>query len=62
MPITYKMLKKEKKEEKKQKFPLFRCPHCNNLIQLDYDITGRFTRKKWERFECPNCGKNNVSR
>jgi len=46
----YRMKEKELKE---RKYPLYHCPKCKNMVQLDFDPAKRWS--PWLTFQCPLC-------
>lgn len=37
----------------KNKFPIFKCPSCDNVIVLDFDPAKK--PQLWLKFKCPTC-------
>ena len=45
--------RKKAEELNNKKFPIFRCPSCNNKITLEFDPVKNQTA--WTNFLCPHC-------
>jgi len=43
--------------KKEKQFPVFKCSHCGESMQLDFMPTKK--RKQFEEFKCPKCGVAN---
>ena len=49
---NYKKMKGEELLNAK-KFPVFRCPSCDTVIELDFNPIKK--SRKWLKFKCPGC-------
>ena len=45
---------RKKEEEKNPKFPVYRCPDCGFIEELDFNPVDDIDR--WLGYMCPNCG------
>lgn len=45
--------KQKNKQDNIKKFPVFTCPTCNNLINLDFNPIKK--TDLWLKFKCPHC-------
>lgn len=45
--------KKKAEELANIKYPCFKCPSCQQLINLDFDPT-KYT-DRWDKYVCPGC-------
>lgn len=41
------------KDITKNKFPIFKCPSCDNVITLDFNPVKK--PETWLKFKCPHC-------
>jgi len=46
------------KKGKRNKYPLFICPHCGVRMELPFNPLA--AHRKWESFKCTNCGEPNI--